>query len=1064
MKKGLLYLTATVLIISVYGVLNIDLAETEYYSPRNVEHLSDSRKGAAEWLNSLRVNQITGKIDAQDVLDSRDQVVQSLRKGKKSSLGLQWEEMGPDDIGGRSRAIMFDKDDSNIMFAGAVSGGLFKSTNGGRSWQKVNDFADNLAVMSIAQTTNGDIYYGTGEGLYYFSSGTETQGLIGAGIYKSTDGGATFTQLTATAPAANSPGNAEWASIGRLIADPVDANRLYAATNRGLRMTTDGGTNWTNPLGSFTSAASELHVTATGKVYAQVGASIYYSATGDDGSYSVISGTDPGQIPSSGNRMTIASSPQDDDYVYVITTTAGGNFANAWQSKDGGTTFNIIGTASNVLNPHSGQGDYNNALGVSPIDKERIFVGGVTFWEWSASNGWLQVSSLNYTPTSTLYVHADNHVVTFDPQDPTEIWVANDGGLFKSSDNGVTWSWEVKNYITTQFYAVDYGLNGEIMGGTQDNGTILVDPRNVLSKSGFRTPSINFRGAFRDGDGGYASLSKLDPEILFKEMQYGVMGRSFDGGVTYSDFFDFDRIDPENQVGNASFSAFVTPFLLWENVNEPLSWDSIRFGADSAFTSVGFGNGNTIFAGNFKNQQASVDYVVEGLVISAGSQVITSKSDGTLEGDGTGTFDDATGSFNVTFNNPVSLEITAKCAIRFDAGSEVEIASATNELPIKYTLPTNLEPNESIMIQDPVQSMFFIGLRAFAPTGAANNPNQRGGIWMTRGALKNVTSAPEWVHIGTLNDGETAKTMAVSEDGDMLLVGTTNGRLYRFSNLNAARDSATADVEDFYIAGNIDRPNTSVIQKSTIANFPGRALTGIAIHPDNPDRVVFTLGNYGNQTYVYYSANATSASPNFVAKQGDLPRAPVYSASFNYQDPAGTQVLLGTEYGVYVTDDISAGLPTYVAENTGMARVAVFDIKQQKTIRYDLKDPWFDVEGTFYIGTHGRGFFRSGTAEQPISIEENNIGDVTAPKEGLNIFPNPATTEVKVNLNLTNRSDIQISIRDLSGKLVKSIKLDRVAVDVNEVPLDVSRLKAGTYIVSLQINNTIKSGKLLIAK
>ena len=112
--------------------------------------------------------------------------------------------------------------------------------------------------------------------------------------------------------------------------------------------------------------------------------------------------------------------------------------------------------------------------------------------------------------------------IVFDPNDPTKIYVGNDGGIFKSSTDGFTWAWEVRNYVTTQFYHIAVGSSGEMLGGTQDNGTIFIDPSSMFPKSGKRTSGINLNGVIRDGDGGDAEISRLDPDILFKEMQYGL--------------------------------------------------------------------------------------------------------------------------------------------------------------------------------------------------------------------------------------------------------------------------------------------------------------------------------------------------------------------------------------------------------------------------------------------------------------------------------------------------------------------------------------------------------------
>ncbi len=1086
MKKHILFaglfgLVGLSLLAVGWGFLSF---EKEYYQPReNTSVEYNDARGYAAWLNNMRANQSTGKIDPQAVAKARQQLDLLKSKNKTSAKSFTWGEMGPDNIGGRTRAIMFDKDDSDIMYAGGVSGGLFRSPNGGRSWVKINDFQENLAIVSICQSADGTIYYGTGEGMYYFDSGEGTGGILGGGIFKSTNAtGTSFQQISSTIPTGR---GRDWASVGKLVADPMDANIIYAGTNNGLWKTTDAGSSFTQitltvpnsnpslpPINATDLTVTDMIMTASGTLWFSIGSFIFKSTDGNN--FTEITSDNPGftDIPRSGGRKRMAVSPEDENYVYFVYTTAGGGpfggaaggqFDKAYQSKDGGQTWREIGSRSSFLNPHNLQGDYNHSVAVSPIDKERIFVGGVTLWEWSEANGWLQAASLAGFPGSQLYVHADNHNIIFHPNDPQTVFVTNDGGIFKSDNNGFTWSWEVKNYITTQFYAIDVGLNGDVMGGTQDNGTIYINPAGIFPKNGFDTPGINYRGVTRDGDGGYAAISKLDPTIMFKEMQYAVMGRSIDGGESYNEVYNFDRMDPDglSEASRATgFAEFIAPFLLWEKLDDPNSRDSVTFKADSAFVSLGFGNGDTTYSGILRRPQNSAIYVPEGLRIIAGAQVVTSDAQGNLSGDGSGTFDDSAGTFTVIFDDPVSLEIIAKCAVRYDANSVIEVNSETNDIPVSYTLPFSLNPNDSIRVQDPVQSMFFVGLRGRSAAPATTN--EEGGIWMARDVLSNKTSTPTWYHIGEVGVGNGPQCMAVSDDGDMLYVGTSNGRVYRFSNLSAARDSASTEIDDAYNGGTLVTPNSSVIQRTLIGTFSGRAITSISIHPDNKDKVVITVGNYDFSDYVYYSSNGTQAIPSFSPVQGDLPEFPVYSSTFDFTDPNETRVLIGTDYGVFVTDDITNIPVSWEQSNDGMANVPVFYMLQQKTIRFDLKGP-DDFEGGIYIGTHGRGIFQSNSSARYIGIEENDISDNQKAEDNdlLNIFPNPAEDNINISVALEGRYDVNLSVRDISGKVVKSVSYDNVTQDVTELPLDVSFLKSGAYIVTVQYGRTVKTGKLI---
>ncbi|MGB0175762.1 MAG: WD40/YVTN/BNR-like repeat-containing protein, partial [Owenweeksia sp.] len=209
MKKGILISGVSVFVLVLAVVFAGSTRTVKYYEPRETVSNNDGAQGAMQWLHKLRANQITGEVDPKDVEKAYEQI--ALLKSKKSSaLNLQWEEMGPSTIGGRTRAILIDPNNSQIMFAGAVSGGLFKTTNGGATWQKVVGLG-NPIITSLAMAPNGDMYYGTGEGMYAGANGEGSSGFRGEGVFKSTDGGATFTQLAATA---------SWNAVGKVAVDP----------------------------------------------------------------------------------------------------------------------------------------------------------------------------------------------------------------------------------------------------------------------------------------------------------------------------------------------------------------------------------------------------------------------------------------------------------------------------------------------------------------------------------------------------------------------------------------------------------------------------------------------------------------------------------------------------------------------------------------------------------------------------------------------------------------------------------------------------------------------------
>ena len=158
----------------------------------------------------------------------------------RSHVDEAWEELGPANIGGRTRVIRFHPNNPNIMFAGSVSGGLWKSTDAGNIWVPITDFLPNLAVgaFEFDPLHPDTMYLGTGEGNYNIDA------VLGIGLLKSTDGGNTWEQTSLSFPYSSS------SAINKISVDPTNPLNIVVATRSGLRRTTDGGVSFTYPTGS----------------------------------------------------------------------------------------------------------------------------------------------------------------------------------------------------------------------------------------------------------------------------------------------------------------------------------------------------------------------------------------------------------------------------------------------------------------------------------------------------------------------------------------------------------------------------------------------------------------------------------------------------------------------------------------------------------------------------------------------------------------------------------------------------------------------------------------------
>ena len=568
--------------ILLFSVFSLGLFMTTIFVNKKTSYVPISErtsenfsfKGAHEYMMSLKADPATGTIPTQAVLQARKEVSDIVRV-RSAQTSLLWSEVGPDNAGGRTRAILIDKDNNNKMFAGGVSGGLWVSYDAGFNWNIVpgTDAFEFPGIVSICQTANGDIYLGTGEGPTLGSFGGNSNGstgVIGGGIYKSIDGGQTFEHLQSTDPNSLINTGAAFAAVTELAAHNTDNNIVYAATNSGLKITTDGGTTWTNAIiGSAT--FFDVEVSTTGSVLASSSNRIYYSEDGTSGSFEILPTST--EFGGGSGRIEVEFAPSDPNYMYAIfSNTSGlGRYKGIYRSTDKGQTWETIipgwnGNTAPLNNIFSQQANYAMALAVDPSDKDRIVIGGLDIWVWKAGEG---VESRSYWAgyeLSDFYVHADQHEIQFHPNDPNTIYIGNDGGVYRTTDNCESFSGLNRGYGVTQFYTVGFSKDGFVIGGTQDNGTQLINYEN----QSFPKSAVEVRG----GDGGYALISHINPNIMFAESQYGSAGRSADGGVSFGSLENLvgDTLaglaqTAEDSGDDGLFATFINPMELWESVN-----------------------------------------------------------------------------------------------------------------------------------------------------------------------------------------------------------------------------------------------------------------------------------------------------------------------------------------------------------------------------------------------------------------------------------------------------------------------------------------------------------------
>ncbi|HEU4718694.1 MAG TPA: T9SS type A sorting domain-containing protein [Bacteroidia bacterium] len=433
------------------------------------------------------------------------------------SASASWSFIGPHVVpgngggAGRINCITFDPNNSNIIWIGSACGGLWKSTDGGATWSSNTDLLPSLSISDIVidPTNTQTMYIATGDkyGIYWQY---ETWGHYSAGILKSTDGGNTWNPTTMNYSLANV------VVIQRLIMDPSNTSVLFAATNAGIFKTTDAGVTWNN-IRSGKYYDIEFNPGNDNIVYA--GDSTGFLRTTDAGvTWNYISGV------TSGGRTSIAVTPANNNAVYVWCEN-GGNVFTLYYSSNAGVSFSQKTDPSPNCTPY---GYYDMVIEASPANANVLFAGGLDIAR-STDGGttWNTVSDWAGWP-NTNYCHADNHAQKFLPGSSNTIFSCNDGGIFKSTDQGNTWNDLSGGIDIKQYYRMSSSfLTPSLMyAGAQDNGTDRITGLSAATQ-------VN--GA----DGQTCLVDYTNDNVVFVSSQGGYFLKSTDGGNTFNALTSF---------------------------------------------------------------------------------------------------------------------------------------------------------------------------------------------------------------------------------------------------------------------------------------------------------------------------------------------------------------------------------------------------------------------------------------------------------------------------------------------------------------------------------------------
>ena len=474
------------------------------------------------------------------------------RNARTASLG--WQERGPNNVAGRIRALFIDSRDAsgNTVFAASVSGGIWKATSFKTApvWTPVSENMGSLAVCALAQDPSNPalMYAGTGEGWFNLDA------VRGNGIWRSLDGGTTWTQIPNTDSVG---GSYNFDFIQDIVVNPAGVVFVSARPSRfcnraGVFRSADGGTSWQRVIGTFPTGgtactqaddfyAADLEIASNGDLYATTGfiggsaannqGKIFRSSFAVNGANVGTAGTWVNITPTGiWERIEIATAPSAPGTIYGLFEQSN-SIGSIKQSTDFGATWTEIikPTWCNQGTPSAdftnGQAWYDLIAQVDPNNSSVVMIGGIDLFRSSnAGTSWSQVTQWAANCPGLPNVHADQHNIIYYPGSSSEIIATNDGGIYYSNDGGTSWTNRNGGLNITQFYGCDYHPTNTdyFLAGAQDNGS-----------QRFTSPGINSTTRVTGGDGGIPHIDQTDGQIQITSFVFNNYFWSRNGGVTF---------------------------------------------------------------------------------------------------------------------------------------------------------------------------------------------------------------------------------------------------------------------------------------------------------------------------------------------------------------------------------------------------------------------------------------------------------------------------------------------------------------------------------------------------
>ena len=1061
MKKRFLPLSMLLItIVLAQATMVANAAETGgKYTPR-----SSSNATFSSFMKSIRANQETGLIDPASLIAGQ-KAAQTTRDAE-----LNWEQAGPDNFGGATRAVIYDN--SGNVLIGTVAGDILKTTNDGITFQLI---AHLDAPISCFAMKDNVLYIGTGEGF----NAQRINGLDNLNYPTSFPGSGVY-KLEGNTPVLVS-GTANIAFVNEMT---VVGSSIYAATSEGLMK------DWAVVLeGEFRSVKTNNN----GDILAaDATKNVYLAKAGSD--FEKITGT--GGLPANNNNpKIIAMSPSNKDFMYVaFMTGSSGKYktGNIYFTADGGETWETAYTATANTSMYQilgTQADYTGFMIVYPDNERKLLIGSDDLWllEDATSSGVnsyrpIQISNYycsEYTSVAWnryLYLHQGIMNIVFSKESANKFYVGTEGGIFKGEYYASVYSYKGGNRYfitednhtsTARMMSVAVGGGTKVIGGSLDHGTLMMlgcDTIDNVTTGLAILPNVtatnNAYGYFTyDYAGGPCAISTINPNMMFASGT-GNLSMPLKRTESNGDDYDLTKFSADGNIKNAN--AFRTPFAFYENYaddHHSVSYRELHDSLPVPVDTMSMYLGDTLFINDMFHITQGIIWV---WVDTLGDYGVYDKDNVSIN-DTLYLINDTLLFIDQIFRDTVvSYDIdfdTLYLAVRTEAKKDDirHYYSAQGGYPLDYTMP---EPPHDSLHMDTINGGYkwIVGdtiwglhdpLRTTMVCGIENN------VYMTRDALIFDKATP-WFLISEISGLPTA--VEISADGNIAYVGTAEGNFYRFEGIDNVFAAVQADVND--TLGNV-----CITMTSDLTTFSGRAITSIAVNPTDGDDLLVTLGNYDNNDYVYHTTNGGTS---FTSIQGNLGKFPVYSSLI---EKSSGLYIIGTEHGIYTSSNGSSWA------RSGNITCPVMEITQAIVENHDdiidvlydemgvptyITYPGVHNDGMIYAATYGNGILACGTYKEGSDYGVDEVLADDSQNTQVNVYPNPVRGIAQFNFTITESANVSYQIYDLAGRMIVNNELGFYGEGEHTATISTEDLTTGSYIIRVMAGNKMNTGKFLV--